>query len=57
MGQGKIAILLNDGNINIVNKLDGVTPNELSQLIVNLEILREDLLLLFKKTVKKQWKN
>lgn len=53
MGKGLILISLENGEIKMKTKFENISSNELSELILNLEILTEDLRAMYRQTIKK----
>lgn len=52
MGTAKIGIVLKNGKIAISYKMEGVSQGELSLLVINLEILKQNLISEYKKNLK-----
>ena len=57
MGDGKIAIVIKNGKVATHVKIGEITQDELSMLITNLELIRLDLLLSYRKSLKRFYKN
>ena len=53
MGKGLIAISIENGEIKMKTFYENMISNELAELILNLEILTEDLRVLYRTTIKK----
>ena len=52
MSEAKIGIILKNGKIGVSMQLKGVSQSELAMLITNLDLLKQGLLLNYKKSMK-----
>lgn len=52
MGKGKILIAIDEGKIGVHRSLENVNNSELTSVICQLDILKQELLNLYKKSIK-----
>jgi len=57
MGQAKIIILVNEGNVITKTTLKNLTQAEMGMLLSDLELMRQDLLSRYKLNIKRFNKN